>query len=157
MTKKLLLWEYSVLVFVILAALAVFVKTKNTDMDFCRSVFGGLAQGRFSADRMIDWQNLKALDQDIGADYRGLPNDAERLAFRRAFIRSFSTAFRGQGARARDFRDWRVYSREGQKVTVAADQIGKNKEIIKTILFTVSLYPQRKLISLQGYVAAGKK
>lgn len=157
MKRDFLSWEYALLVLVIAAALALVVKIKNTDIDFCRSVFNGLAQGKVSVERFIDWQNLKALDKDIGADYRGLPDENQRLAYRRAFIRSFAMGFRQGGARPGNFTHWRPYSRDSNKIIVAADHLGRDRTVIKTILFTVSLYPERKLISLQGYFGAGKK
>ena len=154
MTKGSWKIEYTAVIFVVLTALAVFFKVMNADVDYCRRIFKGLSQGSVSVENLIDWENLKALDQDIGADYRALRNEAERIAYRRAFIRSFSLGFTQAEPRSGNFVNWRLDSKNTQSVTVAADQLDKNRKRIKTILLTVSLYPRKKLISLRAYTGA---
>ena len=137
--------EYVTLVIIILVVIGVFFQIKNQEINFCRKVFTELAKGAPRAEKFIAWENLKAVGADIGAAYRNLPDEKERAHYREAFIKNFALGFRQNRGKVSAFKHWRLYSREGEKVVVAADYLGYNK----TILFGLSKRGKSKLISLQ--------
>ena len=114
----------------------------RTEVGFCRDAFAGLAQGRLSAERQVDWEHLQAMGVDVGETYRRLPNAQERRQYRQAFIGQFAGGFASSGATTRAFTNWR---RAGGRL-VAADYPAKQK----TLLCGVSgSWITRRIVSLQ--------
>ena len=130
-----------------IGAIAVFVmRGSGNDVEVCRRVFQGLAEGRPGVHRRIDWERLKALDVDVGAAYAALPNDQERAGYRRAFIERFSAGFRGTGGSSDAFVRWRAQGRaDDGRVVVAADYAAKQK----TLLLRLSGGWNKKLVGIQ--------
>ena len=112
---------YVVVTMTAMGALLFGIKWLHRDVEFCRSVFRGLAHGRAAVQQHIDWEHLKAVGVDVGATYTGLPSDLERERYRQTFVLAFSRGFELTGARATNFVNWRVAERQPDTITVAAD------------------------------------
>ena len=128
------------------AIAVVIMRGSGNDVELCRRVFQGLAEGRQGVHRRIDWQRLKALDVDVGAAYAALPNDQERVRYRRAFIEQFCAGFRGTGGHSDAFVRWRAQGRaDDGRVVVAADYATKQK----TLLLQLEGGWNKKLVGIQ--------
>lgn len=136
--------EYALLILVLIAGIVFLVRLKNQEIYLCQKVFTGLVKGSHRIEKVIDWQELKALDVDVGVTYSQLPNEKERSGYKKAFIANFSKGFKQAGGRLNLFTHWRIYERDAEKTVVAADYLGHNK----TILFSVSK-GRKKLIAIQ--------
>ena len=95
--------------------------------------------------KYIDWDNFKAMGMDLGDIYKKLPNAREKADFRSTFIKSVSMNFRLARGRPAAFVNWQALQRQGDAVIILAYYADKQD----TILFAVSGYPKRKLISMQ--------
>ncbi len=122
---------------------------RKNDVDFCRGLFKSLIQGSQSAQKLIDWESLKAMGVDVGATYAKLPNAKEKTNYRKSFIKSLSQGFYNSGGQFRAFTNWRIYKHAGPGAIVAADY----KQ--KTILFTLSEGEKRKLTAIQWESSGG--
>lgn len=129
------------------AGLALAVRSFGHDeAAWCRRVFSALAQGKPYIQEDIDWEVFTALDSDVGATYRQLPNDDEKASFRQMFINRFGEGFRQSKARLSDFTNWRLQERQDEgRLVVASDHASKNK----TVLFTISQVGQKRLERIQ--------
>ncbi len=134
-----------VLLLLAAAAGTVFLRAGKSDAEFCRTVLNGLAQGKPSVTKRIDWDRLQALQVDVGATYRKLPNDGERAKYRAAFIANFANGFHRSGASVDAFRRWRVQERTADRIVIAVDYEAKRK----TLLMTIPSSGRKKLESLQ--------
>ena len=137
--------EYIILIVVLIAAGVLFLQIKNQEINLCRYIFNGLTNRVYAAEKFIDWENLKALDVDVGAFYTRLADEKDKGGYRKEFIRNFSVGFAKAGGRLNLFTNWRIWYRDSNKVIVAADYSGYNK----TILFTLSKFGKIKLTSIQ--------
>lgn len=101
------------------------------EVEFAREAFRRLANGDASAEEMFDWENLKWLGDDLGAEYKSTPGDAERAELRRGLIEDFSSDFKASGASVDNLTNWREESSggDGGRTTVAADGEGGAKLI----------------------------
>lgn len=145
-------WVFGAGVVAVLAAAAIVLRPWLTDdAAWCRRVFVGLAQGSQYVYESIDWERLKALDRDIGAEYRALPNEDERMGYRQAFIGRFAAGLREGKAQHEDFTNWRVVERGAGRVTVAADYSEKQS----TLLFQISELGGRRLEGIRWQVPGG--
>jgi len=117
----------------------------RSDAEVCRNILNGLIEGKSSVARRIDWERLTALGKDIGAEYRGLPNDAERARYRQSFVMSFPRGFQQAHGNLSSFRNWRIKAREGNLIVVAVDYEIKHK----TLLMGVPASGPKKLETLQ--------
>jgi len=115
------IYYYGVLLAPIFISFVFITGHKKNDIDFCRDVFAGLIKGDYSVQQYIDWNNFKGLDTDIGATYSQLPNDKEKEAYRRAFIKGVSVGFQRGGVGLDKFTHWRVYNKAKDKVIIATD------------------------------------
>jgi len=130
----------------LLAAGAAFVlRMGQSDVDWCRGVLNALTKGKTSVSRQIDWEHLTALGVNVGATYRGLPNDQERAKYQQTFVQAFAAGFQHTGGDVNRFNHWRVLTHQGQQVVVAADYEGKQK----VLLMAIPASGQKKLESLQ--------
>jgi len=137
--------EYTILIIVLIAGIALFLHLKNQEINLCQSILGSLAQGKPAVEKFIDWENFKALGVDVGATYASLANEKEKADYKKAFIQNFAFGFQKSGGKPALFKHWRIYQRESGKVIVACDYSGYNK----MLLFTISKLGKNKLISLQ--------
>ena len=130
-----------------IGVIAVFVMPRiGNHVEFSRRVFQGLVEGKPGVDRDIEWQHLKALGVDVGAAYVKLPNDQERLQYRKAFIQQCSEGFRRVGGKPEAFVRWRTQGRTNDgRVVVATDYEAKNK----TLLLDVSGGWRKQVVSIQ--------
>ncbi len=143
--KKIPALEFSTLALVITAGLIFFLWLKSQDINFCRNVVSNLVNGRYSVEKHIDWDNFKGMGIDVGAAYTKFPNEVEKKKYKIAFISNLSSGFKRVGGNFRSYVNWRVYSREADKVVIAADS--RNGKV--TTLFTLSVAGKKKLVSVQ--------
>ena len=142
--KEIPILEYTVLAAVVIAVFLFIYQIKTRDVNLARSVFGGLVGGRYGVERNIDWENLRGLDINTGVVYSKFSTEIEKVGYKRAFIQSFSAGFKYSQGDLKSFVNWRVYSKDSDKIIVAADYQGYNK----TLLFAFSKRG-RKLASIQ--------
>ena len=118
----------------------------RTEVGFCRDAFAGLAHGRLSAERQVDWEHLQAMGVDVGETYRRLPNAQEQRQYRQSFIGQFAGGLARSGAAATAFTGWRRAGARDGEVLVAADYAVNQK----TLLFGVSgSWFHRRITSMQ--------
>ncbi len=145
MEEKKQVLKFTILALAVVIAVALFLQIINRDISRCRYIFAGLTKGSYAVEKLIDWENLKALKIDVGAVYRHIPNQKEKTGYKQAFIQNFSVGFKRAGGKANLFTHWRAHQRDREKIIVAADYSGYNK----TILFTLSKLSAGKLVSIQ--------
>lgn len=136
---------YAVLAFVVISVLVVFAQVKNHDINYCRSIFNGLIKGNYNVQKNIGWEKLTAMRVNVGSTYSSITDDKEKKEYKRYFILNFSQGFKQVGGELKLFTNWRIYDRDMESVTVAADYNKYNK----TILFTLSKYPKKRLIRIE--------
>lgn len=95
------------------------------DAQFAEAAFKSLTSGDPAAEWMVDWENFSVTGVDVGSQYRMMPGDTAKGAFRTAFIRNFSNEFKKTGASAADVGGWREESRAGDTTTV----VGKVRNV----------------------------
>lgn len=104
-----------------------------SDAQFAETAFKSLTGGDASAECLIDWESFRVADVDVGSQYRAMPGDTAKGAFRSAFISKFASSFKETGASASDVSGWRDESRAGDTTTV----VGKVRNT-KTIRLTIT-------------------
>jgi len=137
--------EYTVLAAVVIASLLFIFQLKTREINFSRSVFSGLVNGRLGIEKHIDWESLQGVGVNAGATYSKFTKETERSGYKRAFIQNFSIGFRRSGGDLKSFVNWRIYSKENAQTIVATDYRGRNK----TLLLTFTGAGKKKLTSLQ--------
>lgn len=145
-SRYLRVFEISVATALAIILLIGFLYIRSREINFCRNVFSDLMQGRFWAVNYIDWEHLKALDMNVGETFSRLPNEKERRNYKKAFIRSLAVGFSRTGTKIGDFSNWRILSKDSEKIIAAADYIKYKKTLLLT--FTKSKIG-KKLVSLQ--------
>jgi hypothetical protein len=96
------------------------------DIEYAKKVFQLLADGDESVKAMIDWENLKMMNMDIGAMYRSTSGEDVRDKNLSDFIRGYSTSFKKGGGSIENLSNWREQSRDATNTIVAADgQMGQ--------------------------------
>ncbi len=98
------------------------------DVALARRVLVLLAEGRYSARHLIDWEKFVALQQPVGEQCRAFSGEQDRLNFQRSFIDAFSSGFKTEGGGIKNFINWRVlevFKEPVQKTRVAADLKGR--------------------------------
>lgn len=100
------------------------------DVKLARQVVTQLAQGRYSVRKLIDWENFKALDQNVGADYKALPNDKEKEGYQRSFIDGFKRGFVDQGAKVNAFYNWRFLAKVDPTLNIVAANVHDDKFLL---------------------------
>lgn len=106
--------------------------TRGTDLDFAKTTLGLLANGDTAAEGMLDWENFQSMGMNVGSIYISMSGDTQKAAFRKSFIKSFSTSFKGTGAKVESLANWRVQEEDAGKTIVAADTL-KNGSILLTV------------------------
>lgn len=138
------LLEYAIVGVIILTVVLVFWQVKNKDINFCRKVFYGMMRGDSKVENYVDWENFQAVGVDVGAAYRQLPDEKEKLAYRASFFKGFPAGFRKFSGKPEAFVNWRDYGVKDGKKIVAVDYIYG-----KTLLFSISRLKGVKLYSIQ--------
>jgi len=100
------------------------------DVKLARQVVTQLAQGRYSVRKLIDWENFKALDKNVGADYKALPNDKEKEGYQRSFIDGFKRGFVDQGAKVNAFYNWRFLAKVDPTLNIVAANVHDDKFLL---------------------------
>ncbi len=136
---------YVVAVITILAAVALWMRWSNQEVEFCHRVLGDLVHGRQAAQRSIDWEHLKAMGVDVGAAYALLPDDKARAKYRETFIKGFAEGFRRINGQMSAFAHWRIYKRETDSTIVATDDTRHKK----TLLFTIPATGAKQIEGIQ--------
>lgn len=98
---------YAVGMVAVVAVMASLLSLPGRPVRFCQRVFAGLVDGNVSVRRAIAWEQLNALDMDVGATYGQLSDPAEQAAYQRAFIQNFAEGFRQSGATRQALTNWR--------------------------------------------------
>ena len=149
--QRISLVTYATAAAAVAVAVLLVVRTMTDDVTFCRRLLARLAFGDASAAGQIRWDRFQALDLDVGAVYRGLPNDTERRDYRRAFIQQFAQGFRAAGATPESFEGWRIEPEAGglRWVAVRAPATGQ------TLRFGVSPGWRKRLQALQSQQGPG--
>lgn len=124
---------YIIAVTLAIIAILSFTRFSRRDILFARRAFYGLAQGRKSTERMIDWPVFKAVGADVGVEYLALSDDKERLDYENFFIKSFSENLKKAGGNPKDFTNWRVYIRDALTSVIAADYDNHGKILLLTV------------------------
>lgn len=127
-------WGSAVMVLAIAAGVVVVARARNRDIAFTQRVFASLAAGEPSVRRQIAWPRLRAVDIDVGDEYRRLGSPKEQADYEQAFVDRFAYGFREAKGRVDHFSRWRIARREGGENVVAADELASGK----TLLFRVS-------------------
>jgi len=120
------------------------------DVALARRVFVLLAEGRYTARNLIDWENFTALEQPVGRQWSAYTGEQDRLNFQRSFIDAFHSGFQVEHGKIANFTNWRVYQATKTFTTVAADVKGP-----KTFVFFFGIEHakgKRKLVSIQAAV-----
>jgi hypothetical protein len=143
--KEIPILEYTILAAVVIACLLFIYQIKTQDINLARSVLNGLASGRYGVEKYIDWENLKGLDIDVGANYSKFPTLVEKVGYKRAFIQNFAIGFKQVKGSFKSFTHWRVYSKDNRQIIVAADYAGHNK----TLLFAISGKGKKRVTAIQ--------
>ena len=108
-------------------------ESDNADVRFAKTTFFSMVNGSAAAETMIDWETFQAMGDDLGKDYRALPNDAEKVAARKSFLMGFAASTPNIKANPGGITHWRVKSESASETIVAADmQLGA------VLLITVS-------------------
>ncbi len=117
------------------------------DVKLARQIVTQLVQGRYSVRKLIDWENLKALETSVGAEYKALANDKEKEGYQRSFIDGFKRGFAGTGAKMRTFYNWRFLAKVDPTLNIVAANIHDDK-----YLFLVAIKHEgrvRKVVELK--------
>ncbi len=88
------------------------------DVEFAAEAFRSLTSGEPGAEWMVDWEDFRVADVDVGSQYRAMPGDSAKGAFRTSFISTFSNSFQKTGANLKDVSGWKEQSRAGDTTTV---------------------------------------
>ncbi len=109
------------------------VRPAMNDVDFARDALTRLTNGDTAVADMIDWDNFKVMTVDVGSQYRTMPDDTNRKAFRDVFIPQFSSSFKGKGADLSKFSQWKEQSKSGDSTIVAASAPGGTGALLITV------------------------
>jgi hypothetical protein len=126
---------------IILGLIVLFIlgcSSKEDAVSLTRRIFNSLCKGDQSIENLIDWENFKAVGTDVGKTYSALLSNKERYDYRRAFFYSFASGFKSASGKASSLFNWRLYDKDFDKVTVAADTRSG-----KVILFTLVLKDEK--------------
>lgn len=143
--KETLILEISSLVAVVFVSLWFFLQMKTQELHLCQKAFRGLVKGSYGVQKFIDWEHLQAVGVDVGNTYSKFANQKEKVDYKKGFMRGFPLGFKQTGGKLKAFVNWRIFSQDAQKTIIAVDYTSKNK----TLLFTVSKYPKKKIVAIQ--------
>jgi hypothetical protein len=127
MKKSRLFWILIIPAFLFLAGCE-----EYSDVGFCRSTFIGLLKGNQGIADRIAWDELKAMDVDVGATYRQLPTDKEKRDYRKAFVTRCAKGFYMTAGKVKDFVEWHLFQESNKEFVVTARYLRVNKNIYIT-------------------------
>jgi hypothetical protein len=108
-------------------------ESDHADVQFAKTTFFSMVNGT-AAESAIDWETFRVANEDVGAQYRALLNDAEKAEFRKSFLVGLSASTPNLKAKPSLVTHWRVKSENPSETIVAADMTHQDA----VILFTVS-------------------
>lgn len=126
-------WKYAAVMGAVVLGVISVLRAGKQEVQVCREILGGLAAGKASVERRIDWTNLQAVDVNVGQTYTGLKDDQDRARYRRLFIENFASGFSRSGTDVRAFRNWRVHERGQGQVVVAVEHPTTGKTLLLTL------------------------
>jgi hypothetical protein len=91
-----------------------------SDPEVGQKIFGQMAEGDLTVQGDIDWEGFKASGLDIGSQYMGLKDEANKSAFRTSFLQNYSKSFKGTGASASMLTGWTAESSDANQAVVTA-------------------------------------
>jgi hypothetical protein len=100
------------------------------DVKLARQVVTQMVQGRYSVRKLIDWENLRAMEYSVGAEYKALANDKEREGYQKSFIDGFKRGFVDQGAKLRTFYNWRFLAKVDPTLNIVAANVHDDKFLL---------------------------
>lgn len=106
------------------SSMPVSTRTFASDTDFAREAMTLLTNGDNSVEGMIDWENFRVSDQQVGPQYNVIPTDTGKEAFRKAFVESFSKSFKASGADISKIKEWQDAGKDGDNTKVSASLPG---------------------------------
>jgi len=120
------------------------VGVKN-DIDFARYCLRGLAKGKSSTARLIDWTSFVAMGVNVGGTVNKLATTREKEEYVKKFIKSFAFSFRQTEGKLNKFTNWRIFIANKGRTVVAANYLND-----KVLLLTIATYPggKRKLVRM---------
>jgi len=125
----------------------------QNDVSFARTVMSLLIKDRYVVRPMIDWPNLRMLDQNVGEEYSQFKSESERADYERAFISNFAKGFKAQKASLNDFCRWRVHDTSNPKLIVVAADSARNKDVI-CYFYIKHTGLNKKFVGMEIYVKA---
>src|SRR5260221_13371000 len=98
--------------------------------EFAKATFSALAKGDQSVADDIDWESFQVSTENVGSQYTKFSGDADRAAFRKSFISSFSTSFHSTGANEDSLSNWKIQSEGGDQSVVSGETVNKSHLLI---------------------------
>jgi len=86
------------------------------DVALARRVFVLLAEGRYSARHLIDWEKFVVLQQPVGQQHSAFRAETDRLNYQRSFIDALRSGFKAQGGDLKNIINWRVEKTQEEPV-----------------------------------------
>jgi len=83
-----------------------------------------MVNGSSDAQTMIDWENFRAIGDDVGKEYQALPSDAEKSKYRNDFIAGIALSTPAIKANPDGITNWRVQRETPLETVVAANMNG---------------------------------
>lgn len=131
-----------VILFLVVIAILFLFKTRHNELDTARAALAGLIQANQSVAGLLNWEKLKAIGVNVGAEYSAFKGDKDKVNYKKYFIRGFSAGFKEVKGNYKEFSNWRIYEKTAQKTVVAADYRGK------ILLFSLPKN-EKKIIDIQ--------
>ena len=110
----------------------------KSDVDFAKEVFQMMGDGDVNVVDMLDWENLKMVGVDVGAQYKSVTSDSERETFQESFLRGYSNSFKSSGGNAAGMKNWREQSKDASNTVVAGD-VPNGQTLLITVTHTNGL------------------
>jgi len=98
--------------------------SNNADVRFAKTAFFSMVNGSSDAQTMIDWENFRAIGDDVGKEYQALPSDAEKSKYRNDFIAGIALSTPAIKANPDGITNWRVQRETPLETVVAANMNG---------------------------------
>jgi hypothetical protein len=103
------------------------------NVQFTKTVFQLMADGNQGVGDHIDWEILRAGNQNVGQQYQAAKDDVAKSTLRHGFIFGFRGGFSRSGATVAMFSNWTQLSDDANWAVVSANGSGGNR-----IVFTLS-------------------
>ena len=80
--------------FLVVIGILFLFKVKHNELDVARAALAGLIQANSSVASLLNWEKLKAVGVDVGAEYSAFKIDKDKVNYKKYFIRGFSAGFK---------------------------------------------------------------